>query len=66
MPNSVTNIQHVAGAKGACAVTHPSGSTHWSRRRYRVSEFATVMKASRFRPPVLRGLGRLPKAEQLG
>src|ERR1700726_3740360 len=28
-------------------VTHPSASTHWSRRRDRVSEFATVMKASK-------------------
>src|SRR3979411_571452 len=28
-------------------VTHPSGTTHWSRRRDRVSEFATVMKASK-------------------
>ena len=28
-------------------VTHPSASTHWSRRKDRVSEFATVMKASK-------------------
>src|ERR1700731_1939362 len=28
-------------------VTHPFGSTHWSRRRDRVSEFATVMKVSK-------------------
>jgi len=32
--------------RDACAVTHPSGSTHWSRRRDRVSEFAAVMMAS--------------------
>src|SRR4030088_1020427 len=36
-----------AARADSCAVTHPSGTTHWSRRRDRVSEFATVMKASK-------------------
>ena len=31
----------------ACAATHPSGSTHWSRGRDCASKLATVMKASR-------------------
>jgi phospholipase C len=47
--------QRAAHRADACAVTHPSGSAHWSRRRDRVSEFATVMKASRARQPWFLG-----------